>query len=541
MIMQIHLENYAATVRKRSVNYRFYQRQPQTSSRCTMALTSLCKLHVRDWRTFWMIILPPAQTQLNLYQMIANIRTLKMRHLVLGQRIMILLCFLLQKSVQSTQSCKASGVHTALTGVENEMRITWTTPSKNCTSQVLYGILGTPDEYLQLETGEIDQYRPSDMCSKPATQNDFPKFYIHTVILKDLEASERYYYTIPADQDFPDTTFYTPHPVSPKTSTHFIAVGDTGEHVIFPENNPGSQMNFDRMRQTDFEKYRMVMHVGDLSYADGTPSAWPTFMDLIEPVAKRVPYMIAIGNHEFDYSGQSSADPSGVSHYQPSWGDFDNDSGGECGVPTLKHFPMQKKGELDNPPFWYSFDYGSVHIITLSTEHSLSPKHEQYEFLQHDLANVDRCGRTPWIIVQMHRPIYIIPNSNNYKVSHHIRKHIEQLLLDNKVDLVIGGHEHVYYHTCAVANEKCVNADIGIVSLVIGNGGRELKQSFAELIEQKPVWYEKGKLEYGYALFDIQGGSNNMKVTIMGAKYGETIDEFHVMNKNKNWCGAQEQ
>jgi len=62
-------------------------------------------------------------------------------------------------------------------------------------------------------------------------------------------------------------------------------------------------MNFDRMRQTDFEKYRMVMHVGDLSYADGTPSAWPTFMDLIEPVAKRVPYMIAIGNHEFDYSG----------------------------------------------------------------------------------------------------------------------------------------------------------------------------------------------------------------------------------------------
>jgi hypothetical protein len=37
------------------------------------------------------------------------------------------------------------------------------------------------------------------------------------------------------------------------------------------------------------------MHVGDISYANGNPVIWDSFMDAIEPLTRRVPYMVAIG------------------------------------------------------------------------------------------------------------------------------------------------------------------------------------------------------------------------------------------------------
>jgi hypothetical protein len=69
----------------------------------------------------------------------------------------------------------------------------------------------------------------------------------------------------------------------------------------------------------------LVLHVGDISYANGDPDIWDSFMDGIQPIASRVPYMVAIGNHEYGYRKGSGAmvDPSGASGpYQPSWGEL---------------------------------------------------------------------------------------------------------------------------------------------------------------------------------------------------------------------------
>lgn len=162
-------------------------------------------------------------------------------------------------------------------------------------------------------------------------------------------------------------------------------------------------------------------------------------MDSIEPVASRVPYMVGIGNHEYDWEHKNSHEPdaSGADlPYAPDWGNFGNDSGGECGVAAAKHFMMPSFAErgywapganagnaslgpdgcrnptLDrvrgavpspdaapaagagadaacgaanhgglapNPPFWYSFGQGPVHFLTISTEHDLSPHSQQYK------------------------------------------------------------------------------------------------------------------------------------------------------------------
>jgi hypothetical protein len=41
----------------------------------------------------------------------------------------------------------------------------------------------------------------------------------------------------------------------------------------------------------------MVLHVGDVAYADGNADVWDSFMEEIEPIASRVPYMVGIGKH----------------------------------------------------------------------------------------------------------------------------------------------------------------------------------------------------------------------------------------------------
>ena len=74
----------------------------------------------------------------------------------------------------------------------------------------------------------------------------------------------------------------------------------------------------------------MLLHIGDISYANGDPAIWDTFMEEIEPYASVAPYMIGIGNHEYDYrtgreqhSHEGGSDASGEDQpYDPDWGNY---------------------------------------------------------------------------------------------------------------------------------------------------------------------------------------------------------------------------
>lgn len=72
----------------------------------------------------------------------------------------------------------------------------------------------------------------------------------------------------------------------------------------------------------------------------------------------------------------------GSKPYQPSWGNFGEDSGGECGVMTQQRFLMPRADAGSEPPFWYGFRHGPLHFIVLSTEHDLSQGSVQYRWLE---------------------------------------------------------------------------------------------------------------------------------------------------------------
>lgn len=50
--------------------------------------------------------------------------------------------------------------------------------------------------------------------------------------------------------------------------------------------------------EVDSNNVDSVFHIGDISYATGFLVEWDYFLHLITPVATRVSYMTAIGNHE---------------------------------------------------------------------------------------------------------------------------------------------------------------------------------------------------------------------------------------------------
>lgn len=55
---------------------------------------------------------------------------------------------------------------------------------------------------------------------------------------------------------------------------------------------PGAQVTTDRLIK-DLPNYDAVFHIGDLSYANGFLAQWDQFTAQIEPIASRVPYMVA--------------------------------------------------------------------------------------------------------------------------------------------------------------------------------------------------------------------------------------------------------
>lgn len=221
-------------------------------------------------------------------------------------------------------------------------------------------------------------------------------------------------------------------------------------------------------------------------------SNWDLWQQWQNEVSLKVPYMILPGNHEaacaeFDGPGNvltaylnnnqtnSTASKSDLTYFScpPSQRNFT----------TFQHrfrMPGKESGGVGN--FWYSFDYGLAHFVSLDSEtdfanspsypfirdtkghgtavtpnqtystdagpfgtianndYTNNAAYEQIQWLQRDLAAVDR-SKTPWVIAMSHRPMYSSEVSGYQK---NIRAAFQQLLIDNHVDMYLAGHIHWY-------------------------------------------------------------------------------------------------
>ncbi|GLE02468.1 hypothetical protein PINS_up011306 [Pythium insidiosum] len=421
--------------------------------------------------------------------------------------------------------------HLALTTATDAMTISFNSAS-NRTPSARFGL--TRDALTEIATGISSTYSATDMCSAPATTFSQRLYrnpgYMHNVLISHLEPDTEYFYQYGSDVDgWSEVYRFRSAPRVGSTATvKFIAYSDMGVGGAPTAQSTVTHV-FRDVAANGFDSF--LLHVGGLSCSRGDGSVWDRFMHEIAPIATRVPYMVSIGNYEYDYQSGGSHDTSGAggtNGFHPAWGNFGSDSNGECGVPTVHRFHVPATG---NSLFWYSFDYASVHVIQLSSEHAWTQGSEQFQWLERDLAAVNRTA-TPWIVVTTHRMMYStkIDLDDDRRVGMHLREEMEQLLMKHRVNLVLSGHQHSYERSCAVYQGKCASDGRSApVHIVVGTAGYDLSNSGYS--PRFGAWSVTHLNEYGYLRAVVE--QQSMTVQFVSTRRGiiadqVTLQPFHV-------------
>ncbi|KAF1789983.1 Metallo-dependent phosphatase-like [Phytophthora cactorum] len=326
----------------------------------------------------------------------------------------------------------------------------------------------------------------------------------------DLKPDTYYYYQYGHEEHaLSHVRRFKSRPSKSTKYANFIAYADMGAYV-----EPGSASTAGRVYEDvmggGYDSF--LLHFGDISYARSVGCIWDQFFHLIEPYATRLG-----GKH--DLSGGML--PYGGS-FNPSWGNFGIDSAGECGVPMHHRWHAPKTG---NWIYWYSFNYGGVHVIQMSTEHNWTRGSEQYEWLQHDLEQVDR-SVTPWVVLTAHRMMYTTQMNieSDMKVSYKFQEEVEDLIYKHRVNLMMVGHEHAYERSCPLYRKECVADGKGTVHIVVGSAGYPLGTE--DFSDKYGKWSLRHVNDYGY--LRIASSPEDMRIQFVLNKNGNVYDEFAI-------------
>ncbi|KAJ4980386.1 hypothetical protein NE237_031223 [Protea cynaroides] len=309
-------------------------------------------------------------------------------------------------------------VHVSVVG-RDHARVSWITDSKKAPSIVDYGKIS--GKYEASATGEHELYHYFFYSSGK----------IHHVKIGPLKPSTTYYYRCGGTgQEF---SFKTPPTTFP---IEFAIVGDLGQ----------TEWTASTLAHIGEAGYDVLLLPGDLSYADTQQPLWDSFGRLVQPYASRRPWMVTQGNHEVETLPIFVH--KAFKAYNARW-----------------RMPFEESGSSSN--LYYSFNVAGVHIIMLGSYTDFDVASDQYKWLQADLAMVDR-GRTPWLVVLLHAPWYNT-NTAHEGEGESMRKAMEGLLYQARVDVVFAGHVHAYERFTRVYNND--TNQCGPVYVTIGDGG----------------------------------------------------------------------
>eukprot|EP00698_Gefionella_okellyi_P004423 TRINITY_DN14081_c0_g1_i1.p1 TRINITY_DN14081_c0_g1~~TRINITY_DN14081_c0_g1_i1.p1 ORF type:complete len:477 (-),score=88.35 TRINITY_DN14081_c0_g1_i1:13-1287(-) len=321
---------------------------------------------------------------------------------------------------------------------------------------------------------------------------------LQAVMLTALRSGAQYYYRVGNDADgWSDVLHFTT--LAQQSVMNIAFFGDMGTPVSGTGFITASRLVSDE----PVDKFDLVILAGDIAYGYFMEPLWDWWFRHIAPLASYVPWMVAPGNQDADYSF------AGYQH----------------------RFRMPAVESRSNTSFYYSFDFGLIHFVAMSTEHPYDVGSVQYEWLQQDLqaANANR-ARVPWLMFYGHRPMYCsnlvwCPDAGN------LRNSIEPLLLQNNVDLALWGHVHMYERTWPIAHNQTVQTNYinpkAPVHITAGTGGALLCAYLAE----QPDWSALRSLQFGYGRFQTFNDTH-VHWEFVEQLSGEVFDDFWLVNEN---------
>ena len=230
--------------------------------------------------------------------------------------------------------------------------------------------------------------------------------------------------------------------------------------------------------------------------------------------------------------------------------------------------------------FWYSFDYGLAHFISLNgeTDFANSPEksfvydlkgnetlpkesetfvtnsgpfgtidgnykdnkaYEQYQWLAKDLASIDR-KKTPWVFAMSHRPMY---SSETAAYQKNLRAAFEGLLLEYGVDAYFSGHIHWYERMFPMGNGTIdmasvkdkdtyyTNPGVSMTHIVNGMAGNiESHSVLSDVEKQLNVTNVLNQRDFGFSKLTVHDEKRVSWQFIKGGD-GSLGDDFTLLKK----------
>lgn len=332
-------------------------------------------------------------------------------------------------------------IHLALTDSLSEMKVMWTT-MKNLENPFV--------EYTRVENdwNDVNKVLKANAVNDTYTvpYNWYPVFngvIYETNMIQLIPNKQSYKYrvggfdivnnTIRRSKDYIFKT--APNTNIKNQKNTFAMLGDQGTFMVL-----GFTVTDKLIKLQDELGIDILHYAGDLSYAgmstDLTPfnnieeddefgHIWDLWGIQNEPLAATKPFMLTPGNHESFYNYTA------FNHRY--------------------HMPHIKSNGNGN--YWFSYDYGNVHIISISTEESFALGSPQMVWVEQDIIKaVNNRDNVPWIVLSLHRPMYCSDEGQNNYAERTIN--LEPLLIQYDIDLVIQGHMHAYERIHPVQKEQ---------------------------------------------------------------------------------------
>ncbi|OQX59594.1 MAG: hypothetical protein B5M52_02955 [Helicobacteraceae bacterium 4484_230] len=265
-------------------------------------------------------------------------------------------------------------------------------------------------------------------------------------------------------------SFYTA-PLSDARNVKLLVYGDTRS---FPADHDAVNREMINTYTSDPEFQTIALHVGDWVNHGYQEADWSSqFFDPSHTYSNKFQANIPIngvrGNHEGD------------------------------GNLFLKYFPYP----YETGGFYWSFDYGPVHIAIVDQYVDYSPGSVQHNWLKKDLESSTK----RWKFIVLHEPGWTAGGHDN---NVDVQNHINSLAVKNGVNIIFAGHNHYY-----------ARADVdGIQHITTGGGGAPLYDPDSNA--EKIVSSSKS---YHFCEIDIRG--DDLYFTAKD-KNGLQIDSFHI-------------
>ncbi|NIK66608.1 hypothetical protein FHT67_000032 [Paenibacillus sp. BK720] len=274
----------------------------------------------------------------------------------------------------------------------------------------------------------------------------------HKFTITGLQPGTKYYYEVDGQAGS-----FVAAPADDATSVKFLSYGDSRTQPAYQDK----VADLARKAYAEDPAYQSILlNSGDIASSD-SESNWTAQYFVPEStypqmhaLQTEVPMMGARGNHE------------GV------------------GSVYEKYYPYPYVDD-----FYWSFDYGPVHVSVIDEYADFKEGSAQYNWLINDLATTDK----PWKIVMGHQPAW---GAGTHENNTDVQKYIHPILKKFGVPLYLNGHNHNY-----------ARAEVdGIEYLTSGGGG-------APSYDVDPSWPNIVKADKSYflTLFDVEG--DTMKVT----------------------------